>query len=181
VFFDYNHPTPLTMLALMAAIAVVLFGLSITPVTVMISILQFRLWDIDVVIRRTLQYSALTGALALVYLASVVLMQSLFRATTGQGANPLVTVVSTLAIAALFLPLRRWVQDVIDRRFYRRKYDAQKVLAEFAATCRDETDIEKLTARLVEVVQETMQPEHVGLWLKDSNAKTQRREDAKGN
>ncbi len=173
-FFDYNHPTTLALLALMVAIAATLFGLSITPVTVMLSILQFRLWDIDLLIRRTLQYSILSGLLALAYLAMVVIFQSTFRTLTGQGDNPFVTVLSTLAIAALFLPLRRRVQDFIDRRFYRQKYDAQKVLAEFAATARDETDLEKLTGRLVEVVEETMQPESVTLWLKPARDRSAR-------
>jgi len=104
--------------------------------------------------------------LALVYFGSVVVLQSIFRAATGQSDNQFITVASTLAIAALFAPLRRRVQDVIDRRFYRKKYDAAKTLAAFAATCRDETDLDKLTARLVEVVQETMQPENTSLWLK---------------
>ncbi len=176
------------------ALTVILFSLLVLPVTIGLSILRYRLWDIDLLIRKALVYSALTGALVSVYYLSVVVLQGLFSAVTGQEQSPIVTVISTLGIAALFLPLRRWVQDVIDRRFYRKKYDAQKVLAEFAATCRDETDLDKLTARLVEVVQETMQPERVSLWLKDPNAKpalshrdasrsvaegTQRREDAK--
>jgi hypothetical protein len=161
-FFDYSRPNTQALLALMIAIAVVLFGLSITPVTVMLSILRFRLWDIDLLIRRTLQYSILSGLLALAYIGVIIALQSLI----GERQNQLVTVLSTLAIATLFLPLRRRVQDFIDRRFYRKKYDAQKVLAEFAATCRDETDLERLTARLVEVVDETMQPERVTLWLK---------------
>jgi hypothetical protein len=127
--------------------------------------MRYRLWDIDLVIRRTLQYSLLSGLLALTYFGLVIVLQSIFTAFGGQRSE-LVTVLSTLAIAALFLPLRRRVQDFIDKRFYRQKYDAQKVLAEFAATCRDETDLDKLTARLVEVVQETMQPERVSLWLK---------------
>ena len=136
------------------------------PLSIGIAILRYRLWDIDLIIRRTLVYSVLSSALALTYFASVVLLQAAFRVLTGQGQNQLVTVASTLAIAALFAPLRRRVQDVIDRRFYRKKYDAAKVIAAFAATCRDETDLDKLTASLINVVQETMQPESVSLWLK---------------
>ncbi len=143
------------------------------PLSFVIAIVRYRLWDIDVIIRRTLIYGAVTSLLTLIYFFTVVLLQAAFRALTGQGQNPLVTVASTLAIAALFLPLRRRVQDFIDRRFYRTKYDAAKVIADFAATCRDETDLDRLTARLVEVVEETMQPENVTLWIKDSNAKPQ--------
>src|SRR3989337_375258 len=139
------------------------------PVTIGISILRYRLFDIDLLIRRTLQYSVLSVLLALVYFGGVVVLQRIFTRLTGQGQNQLVTVVSTLAIAALSIPLRRRVQDVIDRRFYRKKYDAAKVIAAFAATVRDETDLDKLTASLIAVVQETMQPEHVSLWLKKSD------------
>jgi len=138
------------------------------PLTIGIAILRYRLFDIDLIIRRTLQYSVLSGLLALAYLGIVVVLQSLFSAVGGQQSE-IVIVASTLAIAALFLPLRRRVQDGIDRRFYRQKYDAAKVIAEFAATCRDETDLDKLTARLVEVVQETMQPESVSLWLRPTS------------
>jgi len=137
------------------------------PIAAGIAILRYRLYDIDLVINRTLVYGALTGLLALVYFGSVALLQGVFRALTGQGQNQLVTVLSTLAIAALFAPLRRRVQDWIDRRFYRRKYDAAKVLVEFNMTVRDEVDLNKLTERLVAVVQETMQPEHVSLWLRE--------------
>jgi hypothetical protein len=148
------------------------FNLSpaILPIFIGIAILRSHLWDIDVIIRRTLQYSVLSGLLALVYFGGVVILQRIFTTLTGQGQNQLVAVLSTLAIAALFNPVRRRVQDLIDRRFYRKKYDAAKTLAAFAATVRDETDLDKLAASLIAVVQETMQPESVSLWLKDSNA-----------
>jgi hypothetical protein len=152
-----------TLYSVLIPIQVVLLG--IIPITIGFSILRYRLWDIDLLIRKTLVYSALTGALALTYFGSVVVLQGLFTAITGQQ-SAVVVVLSTLAIAALFFPLRKRVQDFIDKRFYRKKYDAAKVIAEFAGACRDETDLEKLTARLVEVVDETMQPERVSVWLK---------------
>jgi hypothetical protein len=140
---------------------------TVPSVGISLAILQHHLWDIDVIIRRTLQYSVLSGLLGLTYFGLVVVLQWVFRALTGQSQNQLITVASTLAIAALFFPLRNRVQEFIDKRFYRKKYDAQKVLAEFAATCRDETDLDKLTARLVEVIDETLQPEKVSVWIKD--------------
>ncbi len=158
--------TPYAGLALLLANHLGWLASAFVPLTLAFSIFRYRLWDIDLLIRRTLIYSALTGALALAYFSSVIALQGLFRALTGQGQSPLVTVLSTLAIAALFAPLRRRVQDAIDRRFYRKKYDAAKTLAAFAATCRDETDLDKLTASLINVVQETMQPAHLSLWLR---------------
>jgi hypothetical protein len=138
--------------------------MSLLPITIAISILRYRLWDIDLLIRRTLVYSVMTGLLALIYFGSVVFLQSIFTTITGQQSGAAV-VVSTLAIAALFFPLRNRVQDFIDRRFYRRKYDAVKLLEAFAATARDETNLDALTARLAGVVEETMQPESTTIWL----------------
>jgi hypothetical protein len=138
----------------------------VLPAGILVAILRYRLWDIDVLIRRTLIYSVLTVVLALAYFGTVLVLESLFRGITGQGQNSLVVVLSTLAIAALFGPLRSRVQAWIDRRFYRRKYDAAWTLAGFAASARDETDLAQLSTRLVDVVEETMQPAHVDLWLR---------------
>lgn len=135
------------------------------PIAVAIAILRYRLWDIDIIIRRTVQYTAVSAILIGVYYGSVVVLQSFF--TTLLGASSTLTIVlSTLLIAALFNPLRHRVQTFIDRRFYRRKYNTEQILAQFAQTARDEVELEKLTAELVAVVQETMQPEKISLWIK---------------
>jgi hypothetical protein len=141
------------------------------PVAVGVAILRHRLYNIDVVINRTLVYGSLTITLALLYFGSVTTTQAIFRTLAGQQEQPqLAIVVSTLAIAALFNPLRRRIQSFIDRRFYRRKYDAQKTLDAFSVKLREETDLEALNDNLVGVVRETMQPAHVSLWLRPEAA-----------
>ncbi|MCW5861245.1 MAG: hypothetical protein KIS63_23305 [Caldilineales bacterium] len=130
-----------------------------------IGILRYRLWDIDIIIRKTLQYTVITALLTIIYFGSVFLLQRLFSNFTGQQ-SPLVLVVSTLLIAALFAPLRRRIQDGIDRRFYRKKYDARQVVAQFARTARDETDMNALLAELERTIQDTLQPEGVRVWMR---------------
>jgi hypothetical protein len=145
--------------------AITVPALLLIPLSLLISILRSRLWDIDVIINRTLTYGLLTAFLAFAYFSGVGMLQWLFRAITGQGSTVSV-VAATLAVAALFQPLRRRIQALIDRHFYRRKYDAARTLAAFGATLRDETDLERLSAHLVAAVEETMQPTHVSLWLR---------------
>ena len=143
------------------------FALLFVPVFTYVAILKYRLYDMDFVINRALVYGSLTILLAVVYVGGVTASQATFRALTGQEKQPqLAVVVSTLVIAALFNPLRRRIQSFIDRRFYRRKYDARKTLEAFSAHMRDETDLEALSDDLVGVVRETMQPAHVSLWLR---------------
>ena len=150
-----------------AGFALTMVGLVGLPVAVGIAILRYRLYDIDLLINRTLVYGALTTLLALVYFGGVTATQAIFHALTSQEEQPqLAIVVSTLVIAALFNPLRRRIQAFIDRRFYRRKYDAAETLAAFSARVRDETDLERLGEDLVGVVTETMQPSHVSLLLR---------------
>src|SRR5829696_671934 len=134
------------------------------PAAIGIAVLRYRLYDIDVVINRTLVYGPLTASLVLVYVGSVVSLQYLFRLLTGESSQ-LVIVASTLAIAALFNPLRRRIQRFIDHRFYRRKYDARRTLEDFSARLREETDLDRLGEDLMGVVKETMQPSHISLWL----------------
>jgi hypothetical protein len=139
-----------------------------------IAILKYRLYDIDLLIRRTLIYGVLTALLALVYLGAVIALQTVFTALTGAARSELVTVLSTLVIAALFIPLRNRLQAAIDRRFYRRKYDAARTLAQFSGALRDEVDLDDLSAHLVDAVDETMQPESVSLWLRAARDEGQR-------
>jgi hypothetical protein len=143
------------------------YGLSpmMIPIFIGVAILRSRLWDIDLIIRRTLIYSTLTFALGLIYLGAVITLQNLLGGLTGEHQPEIVTVISTLMIAALFTPLRRRIQSFIDRRFYRRKYNAEQALSTFAALARNETDLDQLKVDVVQVVEHTVQPEHASLWL----------------
>jgi hypothetical protein len=157
----------------------ILAGLLGLPIALGVAILKYRLYDIDIIINRTLVYGSLTGILALVYLGGVTAAQTLFRTITTQQELPqLVVVASTLVIAALFNPLRRRIQSFIDRSFYRRKYDAAKTLEGFSMKLRDETDLEALNDELIGVVRQTMQPAHVSLWFREP---WQVRDSSRGN
>jgi hypothetical protein len=139
------------------------------PLSIGFSILRYRLYDIDLLINRTLVYGTLTVLLAVVYFGLVVGLQAFVHLVTGQALqSPIVIVASTLAIAALFQPLRHRIQAIIDRRFYRRKYDAARTLEEFSLTLRNELELGQLSEQLLDVVQETMQPTQVSLWLRKS-------------
>ena len=145
--------------------SVAVLGFAGIPLAIGFAVLKYRLYDIDVVINRTLVYGPLTAILVLVYLGGVVSLQYAFRAITGQESQ-IAIVASTLTISALFNPLRKRVQAFVDRRFYRRKYDARITLAAFSAKLRDETDLVALNTELVSVVSKTMQPATVSLWLR---------------
>lgn len=136
------------------------------PTCIALAVLRTQLWDIDTIINKALVYGLLTALLAALFAGLILGLESLAGAVSGTTAQqPVVLVVSTLAIAALIQPLRRWLQNIIDRRFYRKKYDAEKTLAAFSATLRQEVDLTDLREHLLTVVQETMQPAHVSLWL----------------
>jgi uncharacterized membrane protein YhdT len=148
-------------------------GFAGVPVAIGFAVLKYRLYDIDVVINLTLVYGSLTAMLASVYFGGVTATQTILRALTGQAEQPqLAIVISTLVIAALYNPLRRRIQSFIDRRFYRKKYDARKILEAFSARLRDETDLETLSNDLAGVIRETMQPARVSLWLRPDRPRT---------
>src|SRR5918992_3520757 len=151
-------------------------GVASSPVAMGLAIFRYRLYEIDLLINRTLVYGALTAMLVGVYVGSIVVLQGLLRALTGQESQ-LAIVASTLAVAALFNPLRRRIQGLIDRRFYRSKYDAAKTLEAFSAKLRDETDLDTLSDDLVGVVREAMQPAHVSLWLRPDTARQREQAD----
>jgi hypothetical protein len=154
--------TPLTLLLLKVGFSL---SLLLVPLSIGVAVLRARLFDVDVLINRTLVYGSLTVTLVVLYFGLIVTLQSIFVALTGQRYT-LAVVASTLSMAALFNPLRRRIQAVIDRRFYRQKYDARKTVETFSAKLRDVTDLQALNRELVEVVRETIQPEHVSLWLR---------------
>jgi hypothetical protein len=157
--------TPSSLIFGLAAYPLVLLSI---PISLGIAVLRYRLYDIDVLINRTLVYGTLTALLALVYFGLIFISQSLLQGMFKQN-NGVAIVISTLVIAALFQPLHRRIQWIIDRRFYRRKYDAARTLAQFSATLRNEVDLHQLRERLVAVVEETMQPTYVSLWVREDN------------
>lgn len=157
-----DQPSMQRVLFLLLTRPLILVLIPLLPVSMAFSILRYRLWDIDLIINKTLVYGALTGALALVYFMSVVLLQQVFPAESAISI-----VLSTPAIAALFTPLRSRMQKGIDKRFYRAKYAAQQTLATFSSRLRDEVELEQLTETLLAVINETMQPAQVPLWLRE--------------
>jgi hypothetical protein len=159
------------------AISTCVYGLiALIPLSIGVAILRSGLYEIDVIINRTLVYGSLTATLVGVYFGGIVVLQRVFVALTGEQST-LAVVASTLAIAALFNPLRRRIQGFVDRRFYRSKYDARKTLEAFSSKLRDETDLQALNDHLVRVVAETMQPTHVSLWLRPDTAPQRERPD----
>ena len=165
--FELAPPSPgrSRLLLNFIGVGVIFLGLLMFPLSLATAILRYRLWDIDLLINRTLVYGALTASLAGVYFVGVVGFQAAFRAFTGQESS-MAIVLSTLIIAALFVPLRRRIQYAIDRRFYRSRYDAERMLESFGATARDEVNLERLSGALVGAANETMRPTHASLWIR---------------
>jgi hypothetical protein len=162
-----SHQSPYSYFSLFGDTLWYLFELLI-PLSIGFAIARAKLWDIDIVINRALVYGTLTIILGLIYFGVVLGLQFLVGNFTAKAQSPLVIVSSTLLIAALFHPLRRRIQGIIDRRFYRRKYDAARTLAAFSASLRNEVDLSQLSEQLIEVVEETMQPAYVSLWMRPS-------------
>jgi len=158
----FSPGSPLWMDLIVSA---ALLSFTLVPIAVGLAVLRYRLYDIDRIINRALVYGSLTATLALVYVGSVVGLQAALRAVTGQEST-LAVVASTLLIAALFNPLRRRVRGFVDRRFYRRKYDAAKILEAFGSRLREETDLDTLGDDLVGVARRAVQPAHISLWLR---------------
>ena len=148
-------------------------GQPIVGISLSIAILRHRLFDIDVIIRRTLQYALLTALMLVLYYGGIVVLQGILGPLTGDTRSPLITVITTLGLAALFNPLRLRIQDFIDRRFFRKKYDAEKALNQFALITRDQVDLDRITGGLLALVDETMQPDNVSLWLRQGGRKHQ--------
>jgi len=161
----FGHPGVPRLLHIFIGIPIYHLLVFLAPLCVAISVMRYRLWDIDYLINRTILYGTLTVVLTLVYFSSVILLAMLFRNIFGFGQDTLVTVISTLAIAALFIPLRQRIQIIIDRYFYRKRYNTEKTLTAISASLREEVDLNSLIDRLLLAVQETMQPAHISLWL----------------
>jgi hypothetical protein len=162
VFMPFKN---IGLLPYLIALTAIMLVLLLIPLSLAFAILRYRLWDVDVIINKTLVYGLLSGILVAVYVGLILGLQALLHGIISQD-NGVAIVISTLAIAALFQPLRRRIQKIIDRRFYRSKYDAAKIVAAFSATLREEIELSQLSEQLVAVVQETMQPTHVSLWLR---------------
>lgn len=164
IFYPPDQPGASRLVPLFASIILITIFALILPLSFALSILRYRLWDIDLIFNRGLIYGSMTILLALIYFGTISLLQALFTALTGQQ-SPITLVVSTLIIAALFQPLYRRVQELINRRFYRGKYDAEKILTNFAETARDEVDLDKLTAAVAAAAEETLHPTTISVWL----------------
>ncbi len=162
LWLDYRLPIQSTLA--FVHLHLTLLALLLIPLTLGISILRYRLWDIDLLVRRTLVYGALTFTLALIFFGSVTAMQLLFTTVSGQR-SAVATVISTLLIAALFSPLRRRIQNDIDRRFFRQKYNAEQIVEAFGGRLREQVDLDEMSAHLLSVVEQALQPDHASLWI----------------